>query len=89
MLRMFFYLCVAFCAGLFAVPAQASKLSGEGAAYKRDLIMAIEQADRIVVKEHSNQFDFFDYKIRRIIEHEEITYQTVTLSEQDKIKKNG
>lgn len=86
MFRMFVFLCAALYAGLFTMPAQASKLSGEGAAYKRDLIKAIDLADRTVVTEHSNQFDFFDYKIRDIIEHEEITYQTVTLSEQDKIK---
>lgn len=81
MLRIFVFLCAAFC----AVPVQASKLS-EGAAYKRDLIRAIEKADKIVVTEHSNQFDFYDYKISNVIPHDEVTYETVVLSEQDTLK---
>ena len=39
--RIFIYLCAALCASLTAIPARASKLTDEGAAYKRDLIKEI------------------------------------------------
>ena len=78
MLRIFVFLCAAFC----AVSVQASKLS-EGAAYKRDLIKAIEKADKIVVTEHSDKYDFFDSKNYVFLEQEQLVYHTVILSQQE------
>lgn len=78
MLRIFVFLCAALC----AVSVQAGKLS-EGAAYKRDLIRAIEKADKIVVTEHSDKYDFFDSKNYVFLEQEQLVYHTVILSQQE------
>lgn len=62
------------------------KLPGEGAAFKRDLIQAIEQADKIVVTEHSDRYDFLDASTDTYKEHEQLIYQTLVLSQQERFK---
>ncbi|WP_146218904.1 hypothetical protein [Undibacterium pigrum] len=84
MLRIFVFLCVTLVITLSAASAQASKLSAEGAAYKRDLIRVIEKSDKIVVTEHSDKYDFFDSKNYVFLEQEQLVYQTVILSQQEK-----
>ncbi|MES2041209.1 MAG: hypothetical protein V4495_25605 [Pseudomonadota bacterium] len=83
MRRIFAFLFITLCTCLSAIPAKASKLSDEGAAYKRDLIKAIKQADKIVVTEHSDQYDFFEVKTHTFQQQEQLVYQTVILSPQD------
>ncbi|MFZ6874060.1 hypothetical protein ACO0LF_18540 [Undibacterium sp. Di27W] len=81
-----FRVVVFVCVSLFVVSAQAGKLSGEGAAYKRELIKAIETADKIVVTEHSDKYDFFDRKNYVFLPQEQLTYQTVILTQQETVK---
>lgn len=51
-----------------------------GAPYIADLAKAIRTADRIVVTEHSNDYDFVDPARQETLAHTNVTYRRVELS---------
>ena len=58
------------------------KETGQGAAYKADLLKAIRQASKIVVTEHSSEMDFV--QTAQTVTQKERVYRTVTLTKSDR-----
>ena len=54
--------------------------SGQGALFKANLLSAIERADKIVITEHSNQNDYFDYEDPKPYQGPVVEYGQVELT---------